>query len=378
MPVNNLVWFSPYIEWFSSFGYAVLGMLVVLGMLIFIHELGHFLVAKKLGIGVTTFSLGFGKRIWGFRKGETDYCLSILPLGGYVKLMGEEPGSSHEELDEPAVLEEPERSFYLRPVYQRMAVIFAGPLFNILLALILSWLLFIVGQPVPGTWVGEVFLDTPANSAGLQAGDHIVAVDDKPTLQWTKLVEIIRANPGKRLVLRVERKGRTSLLPIIPASRGPSGKEFGFGRIGIRRSPRAYKVRYGPIDSIWQSAHQTYSIIRLTVVTLYSMLKRPETADIGGPIRIAGIAGEQAKRGLSYIIGLSILLSLNLAILNLLPIPILDGGHLMFLSIEALRGKPLSTRFREISAQVGMVILIGVMLVATYKDTMYYFFKWTR
>jgi len=378
MPVQNFAWLSPYIDWISSFGYAVFGMVVVLGMLIFIHELGHFLVAKKLGIGVTTFSLGFGKRIWGFRRGETEYCLSILPLGGYVKLMGEDPEASREDPDEPAEPEDPEKSFYLRPVHQRMAVIIAGPLFNILFALVLSWLLFMVGQPVPGTWVGKVVRDTPAQSAGLQADDHIVAVGGKSILQWSELVAIIRVNAGKRLLLRVERKGRTLVVPITPASKSPDGKELGFGRIGIQRSSRVHKIRYGPIDSIRQSARQNYNIIRLTVVTLYGMIKRPQSADIGGPIRIMGIAGEQAKRGLSFLVGLSILLSLNLAILNLLPIPILDGGHLVFLIIEGLRGKPLSLRFREMSAQVGIVMLIGVMLIATYKDTMYYFLKWTR
>ncbi len=365
-------------EWFFSFGYAIYGMIIVLGVLIFVHELGHYLVAKMLGIGVTTFSLGFGKKIWGFQHGETEYQLSILPLGGYVKLVGEDPKASEDNPDEPAEPEDPEKSFFLRPVYQRMAVIFAGPLFNVLFALILSWVLHMVGIPMPGTWVGEVMPDTPAQSAGLRADDRIIAVGGQSVRKWTELVGIIRKNAEKQITLKVERGGRTIELPITPTSRTSEGKKIGYGRIGIRMSERVYKERYGPIDSAWQSLRRNYFIIKLTVGTLYGMMAQTVPVDIGGPIRIAGFAGEQAKRGLAYIVGLSILLSLNLAILNLLPIPILDGGHLFFLAIEGLRGKPLSLRFREMSMQVGTVLLIGVMLFATYKDSMYYFVKWTQ
>jgi regulator of sigma E protease len=365
-------------EWFFSFGYAVYGMILVLGVLIFIHELGHYLVAKLLGIGVTTFSLGFGRKIWGFQRGETEYKLSILPLGGYVKLVGEDPEASVEDPDEPAEPEDPEKSFYLRPVHQRMAVIFAGPLFNILFALVLSWILHMVGIPVPGTWVGEVMPKTPAQTAGLRADDRIIAVGGQSVRKWTELVGLIRKNANKQITLKIERGGRTLELPITPTSKTAKGKEIGYGRIGIRMSERVYKERYGPIDSAYQSLRRNYYIIRLTVSTLYGMMARTVPADIGGPIRIAGFAGEQAKRGLAYIVGLSILLSLNLAILNLLPIPILDGGHLVFLVLEGLRGKPVSLRFRDMSAQVGIVLLIGVMLFATYKDSMYYFVKWTQ
>lgn len=372
-------------EWINSFGYAVFGTILVLGVLIFIHEMGHFLVAKKLGIGVKTFSLGFGPRVWGFKRGETEYLLSLLPLGGYVSLQGEDPEASEEDsvegvevLDEPAEPEDPAKSFYLRPVSHRMAVIFAGPLFNLLFALILSWGLHMTGLPVPGTWVGKVLPNTPAQVAGLLADDHIVAVQGKRVRKWLELVGIIQVSAGKRLMLQVERQGRTIELPITPSSKSPDGKEIGHGRIGIQMSPKEYMERYGPIDSAWKSLERNYTIIRLTVSAVYGMLAQTVPADIGGPIRIASLAGDQTKRGLSFVVGLSILLSINLAILNLFPIPILDGGHLFFLAIEALRGKPLSLRIREMSAQVGMVMIIGLMLFATYNDTLYFFKKWTQ
>ena len=194
-------------EWINSFGYAIFGTVVILGMLIFIHEMGHFLVAKKLGIGVNTFSLGFGPRVWGFKRGETEYQLSLLPLGGFVSLQGEDPEASEEDPDVPAEPEDPEKSFYLRPVSHRAAVIFAGPLFNLLFALILSWGLHMTGLPVPGTWVGKVLPNTPAQTAGLQADDHIVAIQGKSVRKWIELVSVIQVSAGKQLMLQVERKG---------------------------------------------------------------------------------------------------------------------------------------------------------------------------
>ncbi len=364
-----------------NFGHTIFWAVVVLGVLIFIHELGHHLVAKMLGIGVSHFSLGFGRRLWGFQWGETEYQVSLIPLGGYVKLVGEDPEASAEDPEEQAgaeELEDPEKSFYLRPVSHRMAVIAAGPLFNILFALVLSWILHVVGVPVPGTWVGKVLPDSPAQAAGLERDDRIVAIGGKSVNKWTRLVSIIRRNAGKQLVLRVDRKGGLIELPITPTSKSTEGKELGFGRIGIQMSPKAYTVRYGPIESVGYSLERNYYIIRLTVKTLYGILTRTIPAEIGGPIRIAGLVGQQAKRGLAYVVSLAILLSLNLAILNLLPIPILDGGHLTFLTIEALRGKPLSLRIREMSMQVGMVLIVGLMLFATYKDSLYLYLQWTQ
>ncbi|MEK6709840.1 MAG: site-2 protease family protein, partial [Nitrospinota bacterium] len=328
-------------DWVLGFGQTVFWAVAVLGALIFVHELGHHLAAKKLGIGVVTFSLGFGRKLWSFQRGETEYRLSLVPLGGYVKLMGEDPEAG----EEPP--KEPERSFHLRPVSHRFLVIAAGPLANVAAALVLSWLLHMGGIPMPGTWVGGVLPNSPAAAAGLRAGDHIVAIEGKPVRKWNDLVETVRQSAGKKLTLGVDRAGAKLSLPVTPTSKGEDGREIGHGRIGISLGEGVITEHYGPIEAAGQSLLQNYRIVRLTVVSLYAMIARIIPADIGGPIRISVVAAEQAQRGLPYLAMFTILLSINLAILNLLPIPILDGGHILFLGIEALRGRPLSLRVRE-------------------------------
>ena len=363
------------INWVMGFGQTIFWAVLVLGLLIFIHELGHHLVAKWLGIGVSTFSLGFGRRIWGFQRGETEYRVSLIPLGGYVKLLGEDPEARPDDPDVPKEPDEPEKSFYLRPVSHRLAVISAGPLFNVVLAILLSWGLHLGGIPVPGTWVGGVLPGTPAQKANLQAGDHIVAIDGKRIQKWSELVEIVRRNADKKLVLTVERGRKSFETAIIPTSKSATGKELGYGRIGISIGQGTYTERFGFLESLGKGFEQNYRIASLTVVTLYSMLTKTIPADIGGPIRISVVAAEQAQRGFRYLVMFTILLSVNLAILNLLPIPVLDGGHIFFLLIEALRGKPISLRVREMAMQVGTVLLIGLMIFATYKDSVYYLFR---
>ena len=364
-----------FIGWVLGFGQTIFWAVLVLGLLIFIHELGHHLVAKWLKIGVSTFSLGFGRRIWGFQRGETEYRVSLIPLGGYVKLLGEDPEARPDDPDIPKVPDKPENSFYLRPVSHRLAVILAGPLFNVFLAILLSWGLHLGGIPVPGTWVGGVLPDTPAQNANLQTGDHIVAIDGKRIQKWSELVEIVRRNADKKLVLTVERGRKSFETTIIPTSKSATGKELGYGRIGISIGQGTYTERFGFLESLGKGFEQNYRIASLTVVTLYSMLTKTIPADIGGPIRISVVAAEQAQRGFRYLVMFTILLSVNLAILNLLPIPVLDGGHIFFLLIEALRGKPISLRVREMAMQVGTVLLIGLMIFATYKDSVYYLFR---
>ena len=363
------------IDWAMGFGQTIFWAVLVLGLLIFIHELGHHLVAKWLKIGVSTFSLGFGRRVWGFQRGETEYRVSLIPLGGYVKLVGEDPEALPEGADATGKPDEREKSFYLRPVSHRLAVISAGPLFNVALAILLSWGLHLAGIPVPGTWVGAVLPDTPAQRAGLKTGDRIVAIDGRPVRKWTELVAIVQKSAGRQLALTVERDRRSFEASITPTSRSAAGKELGRGRIGISIGPGAYTERFGLLESLGKGVEQNYRIVSLTVMTLYSMLTKTIPADIGGPIRISVVAAEQAQRGLRYLVMFTILLSVNLAILNLLPIPVLDGGHILFLLIEALRGKPVSLRIREKAMQVGTVLLIGLMIFATYKDSVYYLFR---
>ncbi len=357
--------------WVQSFGVTIFWAVIVLGALIFIHELGHYLAAKKLGIGVHVFSLGFGRKLIGFQRGGTEYRVSLIPLGGYVKLVGENSESDTEEAEDPAA------SFFLRPVSHRFLVIAAGPGFNLIFAFLLSWALHIVGVPIPGTWVGEVLPGAPAMQAGLRAGDHIVAIDGKPIRRWTELVAIIQKKADTRIVLRVERGRKIQEIPIVPTSKTAEGKELGFGRIGIGLGSQTVIERSGPVDALRRSAIHNINIVSLTVGALYRIITGAVPVEIGGPIRISAIAAEQAQRGLRFLVGFTILLSVNLAILNLLPIPVLDGGHIFFLLLEVLRGKPLGGRVRDMAMQVGMVLLIGLMLFATFKDSVYYFSRWT-
>ena len=345
--------------------------LVVLGALVFIHELGHHLLAKYFGIGVERFSLGFGPKIYGTQRGETEYRISLIPLGGYVKLMGESPpndGESNED-DIP-----PEKMFFSRPVYQRFLVVFAGPLFNIIFAIVLSWGLHFFGFPVAGTNIGSVMKGSPAEIAKLQKNDVIIGINNKSISKWSDLVRAVVKNPGKELDIKVRRGRKILELKVTPTLLSPDGTKMQRPMIGIRSGPGSVIMKYGLIESFEKSITQNITIVQMTVYSLYGMITRSIPADIGGPIRISVMAKEQANRGLSYLVWFTILLSVNLAILNLLPIPVLDGGHIVFLFIEFIKGKPVSIKTREILSQIGLFLLISLMVFATYKDSVYYFF----
>ena len=345
--------------------------LLVLGALVFIHELGHHLLAKYFGIGVEKFSLGFGPKIYGTQRGETEYRISLIPLGGYVKLMGESPPGNDEAEDNEIP---PEKMFFSRPVYQRFLVVFAGPLFNIIFAIVLSWGLHFFGFPVAGTNIGSVMKGSPAEIAKLQKNDVIIAINKKSISKWSELVGTVIKNPSKELDIRVRRGRKILDLKVIPSLVSPDGSKLQRPMIGIRSGPGSVIMKYGFIESLGKSITQNVTIVQMTVYSLYGMLTRSIPADIGGPIRISVMAKEQANRGLSYLVWFTILLSVNLAILNLLPIPILDGGHIVFLFLEFLKGKPVSIKTREILSQIGLFLLISLMVFATYKDSVYYFF----
>ena len=347
--------------------------LLVLGALVLIHELGHHLVAKYFGIGVECFSLGFGPKIYSKQKGETEYCISMIPLGGYVKLMGESPPGD-DELDDNEKEIPPEKMFFSRPVYQRFSVVFAGPLFNIFFAIILSWGLHYFGFPVAGTNVGNVMKGSPAEIANMKKNDVIIGINKKNISKWSELVGVVIRSPGKELDFKVRRGKKIVVLKVTPTLSSPDGTELKRAMIGIRSGPGSVMMKYGFVESLGKSVSQNIRIVQMTVYSLYGMLTRSIPAEIGGPIRISVMAKEQAKRGLSYLIWFTILLSVNLAILNLLPIPILDGGHIVFLFIEFLKGKPVSMKAREIFSQIGLFLLISLMIFATYKDSVYYFF----
>ncbi len=439
----------------------VVSFVVVIGVLILIHELGHFVVARWTGVGVERFSIGFGPVLLRWRGKETEYCLSAIPMGGYVKMMGEE--SSVEGGGSGTV--DPAKSFALKPLPARFAIVFAGPGMNfVLAAAIFASVFMIVGRPVlpsalgrikeggpaaraglrtgdritavdgasVANWedlfdliqaaggeirqityvrggheqrtaltparikvrdvfgdekeawdlgarpfapptIGEVLRGYPAAKAGLKSGDTVVALEGAAVLSWDELAEAIQKRPGRPTELTLQREGQRLTVTLVPQAvkdRDPSsGEEQEVGRIGIAPAAAVSYVRLNPLSAAWQGLVRTWDFTGLTAVGLWKLVTRQLPAStIGGPIQIALVAGEQAKQGVTSLAFFTAVISVNLALLNLLPVPMLDGGHLFFFVIEAIQGRPLSLRKREVAQQVGLFLLMLLMVFAVYND----------
>lgn len=444
---------------------SIFAFVVVLGILIFFHELGHFLVARLFGVGVEKFSLGFGPRLFGRKMGMTDYRISAIPLGGYVKMMGEEPDA---ELDPELI----PYSFTHKHVFKKILIVAAGPFFNLLLAVIIYSCFFyfvgtedirpvinhvvaespaaraglqtkdvvvaingatvaswgditrliadgqggdvriavkredtvfdvavtpqtkvakdILGDDVPyydvgfsglvplKAVVGEVADGYPAKKAGMQKGDLIVAINGRPVDSWNTMKEIISQSKGDRLavqIIRGEEPLTVAIVPVLFSEENVRGEKVDSFRIGISTPginiPAADRItiKRGPLQAVMDSVDQTYQISRLTLLSIGKLIKGTvSTKTLGGPIMIAEMAGQQAKEGVTNLIFFIAVLSINLAVLNFLPIPVLDGGHLMFFFIEAAIRRPINTRMREIAQQAGIFILIMLMIFVFYND----------
>jgi regulator of sigma E protease len=434
----------------------VIYAVVLLGILIFVHEFGHFLIAKLIGVKVVRFSLGFGPKVVGRTFGETEYWISAVPLGGYVKMLGEEPG---EELQES----EKERAYNFQRAWKRIAIVFAGPLFNILFACIIFIFIFMTGVPAlypdigrieknspaqgaglrtedrviavggkdvrswddivnavdeskDGTllfrvkrgntileipvkpaekseenvfgqkktfWdigasplidpvVGEVIKGTPAYKAGLRKGDRLLGIEGTPLRTWEDMTDIIHGSAGRPLHFTIERSGRTFELTITPSAEtvktaGDGEKKIGL--IGIRPLQHDFFKTFGLVDSIRLGAKRTWDVSVLTVMSLVKLIQRVIPAEtIGGPILIVEMAGQQASQGAVNFFIFMAVISINLGVLNILPIPVLDGGHMMFLVIEMIRRKPLSERVIMMAQRVGLALLVTLMVFALYND----------
>lgn len=344
---------------------SILFAIIALGALIFFHELGHFLFAKAFGVGVEKFSLGFGPKIYGKKVGETEYLLSALPLGGYVKMVGE--GEDAEISDEDRA-----RSFAEKPVLQRIVIVAAGPIFNLLFAYILFIVIFMIGVPAVTTKVGDVVADKPAAKAGVKAGDTIRSVNGKPVARWDDFAKIIAEGKLAPVVVEVERGQTPMKFTMVPESRTSKnllGDTVTQPVIGVVAAGETVIDHFPPGEAIARGSAQCWNVIRLTVLSLVRLVERAIPLDnIGGPIMIVKMAGEQAAAGGVSFLAFVALLSVNLGVLNLLPVPILDGGHLAFFLIELVTGRPVSKRAREIAQQVGLVLLIGLMMLAFYND----------
>jgi regulator of sigma E protease len=344
----------------------ILAAIVVLGVLIVVHEFGHFIVAKWAGVGVLKFSVGFGPKLFGRTINGTEYALGAVPLGGFVKMVGEDPDST-----EPV---DPLISFSHQNVWKRIAIVVAGPAFNLIFAFVaFTLVLAVYGQRVPSDTakVGGVMANLPAAQAGLQAGDIVTSVNDAPVASWDALSAAIRASGGQPVALTVQRAGTAVPLTVTPQAQ-PDKNIFGevVGQAYVIGIERGFdQVDVGPLEAIGNGAKQTVWWMQTLVMSVVKIFQgRISAQDIGGPILIVQAAGQQAQVGLESLLLFMAVISINLGILNLLPIPILDGGHLLFFLIEIVMRRPLDMRHREIAQQVGLVILIGLMAFAFYND----------
>jgi regulator of sigma E protease len=326
--------------------------IVIFGLLIFAHELGHFMVAKRLGIGVMEFAIGFGPRLLGQKVGETTYSLRVFPLGGFVRLVGEDPEEIYEE-----------GSFQSKPVWRRFAVIASGPLMNFVLAVLLFSLIYFAFLGVPlyqSTAIGELLPGGRAEEVGLQSGDILRTVAGVQVNSWNDLVAAINSHPEQEIVIEYERGGRLQTVNVVPR-RDP---QTGVGLIGISPETRRFAV----FRSLQLGFTHTVWFIRFIGASIIQMVTGRVVPDVVGPVGIIQIVGEVARTGAVNLLSLAAIISVNLGLLNLLPIPALDGSRLMFLLVEGVRGKPVDPRKESFVHFVGFTVLILLMLLIAYRD----------
>ncbi|MCD6560370.1 MAG: RIP metalloprotease RseP [Deltaproteobacteria bacterium] len=350
------------------FLFYILPFVVVLGVLIFFHELGHFLVAKYFKVKVLKFSLGFGPKLVGKEIGETEYLISAFPLGGYVKMLGE--GDDDEEVLTP---EDEKRSFNNQPALKRIAIVAAGPFFNLVLALLIFCICFMFsGNQILIPEVGQVNADSPAGRAGFIKGDVIVSIGEKPVNSWSEVKEAIQHSSGMPLEITVNREDDNLTMTVIPEEsvvKNIFGENEKVSLIGIVASGRFKQISLSPLESIKAGFLKTWEIIWLTCLTIVKLFQGIiPVKTLGGPILIGQMTGELAQQNFSYLFPFMAVISINLGILNLLPVPILDGGLIFFIIIELISGKPLSLKKREIAQKTGLFILISIMVIVMFND----------
>jgi regulator of sigma E protease len=352
----------------TLFLYYILPFLIVLGILIFFHELGHFLVAKYFGVKVLKFSLGFGYKLIGKRIGETEYLISTIPLGGYVKLLGEDVEEA--ETVSPA---EADRAFNNQNVLKRIAIVAAGPAFNLILAWVLFCSVFMVsGNSVMTPEIGQVRPASPAEKAGLMKGDVIVSVQGRTIESWPEIKGVVQEHEGKPITLKVQRGDQildVVLTPETAMEKNIFGEDVKSALIGIVASGSYREVKLGPVDAFVEGTVKTWEVVKLTFLTIVKLLQGiVSIKTLGGPIMIGQLTGQVAQESLSYLVPLLAIISINLGILNLLPIPILDGGLILFLFVELIARRPISLKKRDIAQKVGLFLLAVLIVVVTIND----------
>jgi regulator of sigma E protease len=338
--------------------------LIVLGILILAHEFGHFIAAKKVGVRVERFGIGFGPKIFSVKKGETEYLLRAIPLGGYVKMAGDTPGEN---------IKGQKWEYLSRSVFDRFKIIFAGPVLNYISAFIIFSVIFMFGSPTMTTEVGSLLKDYPAQTSGILVGDKILSVDGAKVKYWEDMTELIHKHDSGSIRLSVERDGKVSDMTIMPMTRKVKdifGKETSISLVGIGPSQKIENVRYGFFQSIYMGFRKLVDLTYITYKALWSILtgRLSLKESMTGPIGIFVITTQAARMGLIYILHLMGVLSASLAIFNLLPFPVLDGGHILFLLIEKIRGRPLSVKAEEAITNVGISLLVLLTVFIFYND----------
>lgn len=372
-----------FLDQLGNLGGGITGYLIpflfVLTLVVFFHELGHFLVARLCGVRVLVFSIGFGPELLGFTdRHGTRWKLAAIPLGGYVKFFGDENAASVPDMVAAAAMPAGERqySFFHQNVGRRAAVVAAGPLANFLLAIVIfAGIFMFYGKQTTTARVDTIAPQSAAAAADFQPGDLVVAINGRKVETFSDMQRIVSGAAGQTLQVTVERNGQQLVLKATPTLREVKdnfGNVHRIGVLGISRSmaPDDLRLeRVGPLKALWLGVEETWFVIDRTLAYIGGVVVGREAADqLGGPIRIAQVSGQVASAGFVALMHLTAVLSVSIGLLNLFPVPLLDGGHLLFYAIEAIRGRPLSDRAQEVGFRIGLAIVVMLMIFATFND----------
>jgi regulator of sigma E protease len=353
----------------------IVPFLVILTVLVFVHEFGHYLIARWNGVRVEVFSIGFGPEVFGWwDRAGTRWKFSTIPLGGYVKMFGDSDASSGRPAPGLARLAQAERdvSFHYKRLGQRSAIVAAGPAANFLFAIVVLAILFMTyGQPFTPAEVGQVQPDSAAERAGIQPGDTILSINGRTVQRFEDVQQTVRLNPGVPMAIVVRRDGRELALDVTPARTELTdrfGNHYQIGLLGIARSGMEY-VKRDPATALLQAGTETWDLSAATLKAIWQIVIGTRATDeLGGPLRIAQMSGEVAQGGVVAVLWFMAVLSINLGLINLFPVPVLDGGHLLFYAAEAVRGKPLGQRAQEYGFRIGLALVLTLMVFATWND----------
>ena len=363
-----------------NFLYSVLGFVIILTVLVFVHEFGHYIIARWNRVRVEVFSIGFGPELFGWwDRAGTRWKFSAIPLGGYVKMFGDNDASSG--LPTPGLLRlsqaERDLSFHYKRLGQRAAIVAAGPAANFLFAIVALAILFMTyGQPFTPAEVGQVQPGSAAEQGGMRPGDVILKIDRRTVQRFEDVQQTVRLNPGIPMTIVVRRDGEEQTLHVTPSQTEFTdrfGNHYEIGLLGIVHSGMEY-IKRGPATAIVQAGAETWNLTTGTLGALWQMVEGTRgTEELGGPLRIAQMSGEVVQLGIGPSLQLMALLSINLGLINLFPVPVLDGGHLLFYAAEALRGKPLGQRAQEYGFRIGLALVVTLMVFVTWSDLVHWF-----